>query len=77
MMKNVKGQLSIDNVVSWIILILVSAIVTPIARGFINTAISDTNNTLEILALNGILPVYWILLIGVIVMYSRPQAPQY
>jgi hypothetical protein len=77
MMKNIKGQLSIDNVISWIILILVSVVMTPIARGFINNAISDTNNTLEILALNGILPVYWILLIGVIVMYSRPQAPQY
>jgi len=74
---NNKGQLSVSNLIEWIILILMSAVCTPIARGFINTAIAGTNNSLEILALNGILPVYWILLVGVIVAYARPQAPQY
>lgn len=72
-----KGQLSIDNSISWLILIIISVVITPIARYFINDAIAGTNNTLEILALNGILPVYWILVIGVIVMYARPQAPSY
>lgn len=74
---NKKGQLSIDNSINWIILIVISVVITPIARYFINNAIADTNNTLEIIALNAILPIYWILLIGVIVMYARPQAPQY
>ena len=74
---NKKGQLSIDNSINWVILVLISVVVTPIARVFINSAIADTNNTLEILALNGILPIYWILLIGVIVAYARPQAPNY
>ena len=74
---NKKGQLSIDNTISWLILVLVSVIVTPVARGFINSAIAGTNNTLEIIALQGILPVYWILLIGVIVIYARPQSPNY
>jgi len=74
---NKKGQLSIDNSINWVILVIVSVVVTPIARAFINDAISQTNNTLEIIALQGILPIYWILLIGVIVMYARPQAPSY
>lgn len=72
-----KGQLSIDNSINWLILIIVSVIITPIARAFIDTAISETNNTLEIIGLNALLPIYWILLIGVIVMYARPQAPNY
>jgi len=74
---NKKGQLSIFNTIDWIILIIVSIVVTPIARGFINDAIAQTNNTLEIIGLNAILPVYWILIIGVIVMYARPQSPNY
>lgn len=74
---NKKGQLSIANSIDWLILIIISVIVTPIARGFINTALDQTNNTLEIIGLNAILPIYWILLIGVIVMYARPQAPSY
>ena len=72
-----KGQLSIDNSINWLILIIVSVIITPIARVFINDAIAGTNNTLEIIGLNALLPIYWILLIGVIVMYARPQAPNY
>lgn len=74
---NKKGQLSIDNSLNWVILVIVSIVITPIARGFINTAIADTNNTMEILLLNAILPVYWIVLIGVIVRYARPQEPSY
>jgi uncharacterized protein (UPF0333 family) len=74
---NKKGQLSIDNSINWLILIIVSVIITPIARAFINDAIAGTNNTLEIIGLNALLPIYWILLIGVIVMYARPQAPNY
>ena len=79
MMKNKRAQLSIINVISWIILIVVSVVMTPIARGFINDAISQTNNTLEILALNGILPIYWLLVIGALVAYAIPRAssPQY
>jgi len=74
---NKKGQLSIDNSINWLILIIISVIITPIARHFINDAITGTNNTLEIVGLNAILPVYWILLIGVIVAYARPQQPSY
>lgn len=74
---NKKGQLSIDNSINWLILLIISVIITPIARYFINSAIADTNNTLEIIGLQAILPVYWILIIGVIVMYARPQNPQY
>jgi hypothetical protein len=70
---NKKGQLSIDNSIQWLILIVVSVVITPIARYFINDAISQTNNTLEILGLNAILPIYWILVIAVIVTYARPQ----
>jgi uncharacterized protein (UPF0333 family) len=74
---NKKGQLSIDNSLNWIILIVISVAITPLARGMINTAIADTNNTMEILMLNALLPVYWIVVIGLIVMYARPQQPTY
>lgn len=74
---NKKGQLSIDNSINWIILVIVSVILTPVARYFINTAIADTNNTLEIIGLNALLPIYWILLIAVLVMYARPQSVTY
>jgi len=74
---NKKGQLSIDNSLNWVILIVISVAITPLARYMINNAIADTNNTMEILMLNALLPVYWIVVIGVIVMYARPQAPSY
>lgn len=74
---NKRGQLSIENIIYWIVLVIVSIVVTPIARGFINDAISQTNNTLEIFVLNGILPIYWLILIMVIVKYARPESPQY
>jgi len=74
---NKKGQLSIDNALNWVILVVISVAITPLARGMINTAIADTNNTMEILMLNAILPVYWIVVIGLIVMYARPQQAMY
>lgn len=74
---NKKGQLSIDNSLSWVILVVISVAITPIARGMINSTIASTNNSMEILLLNALLPVYWIVVIGVIVMYARPQAPSY
>jgi hypothetical protein len=74
---NKKGQLSIANSIDWIILVVVSVCITPLARAFIVDAIAGTNNTLEIIGLNAILPIYWILLIGVIAMYARPQQPNY
>lgn len=73
MNKNKRGQLSIVNVISWVILLITSVVLTPLMRGFINNAIAGTNNTMEIIALNGILPVYWLLLIGVLVFYAIPR----
>lgn len=72
-----KGQLSIDNSLSWIILVVISAVLTPLARSFINDAIAGTNNTGEIIALQALLPVYWIVVLGVIVMYAHPQQSNY
>lgn len=77
MFNNKKGQLSITNVLFWIILVVFSVVMTPIARSFINDAIAQTNNSLEILALNGILPIYWILVIVALVNYAIPRNPQY
>ena len=74
---NKKAQLSISNIMFWIILVVVSVVLTPIARSFISDAIAGTNNSLEILVLNGILPIYWILLIIVLVNYASPQRPMY
>jgi hypothetical protein len=73
-MKNKRGQLSIINIIFWALLLIVSVIVSPIIREFINQAISESTNSLEILALNAILPVYWLLLIGVLVMYAIPRS---
>lgn len=70
---NRRGQLSIVNLISWVILLIVSIVLTPIAKGFINTAIEGTNSSLEILLLNAILPIYWLLLIGVLVIYAIPR----
>ena len=70
---NRRGQLSIVNSIYWLILVIVSVVVTPIARGFIVNALSQTNNTMEIITLNAILPVYWLMLISVIVFYGIPR----
>lgn len=72
-LNNRRGQLSIINLISWVILLIVSIVLTPIAKGFINTAIEGTNSSLEILLLNAILPIYWLLLIGVLVIYAIPR----
>lgn len=77
MINKKRGQLSISNILFWVVLIVISVVLTPIARGFIVDAISNTNNTFEILILNAILPIYWILLIVVLINYALPQKPQY
>lgn len=71
-----RGQLSIINMMSWAILVIVSVVLSPIIRGFLDTVISQTNNTMEILLLNAILPVYWLMLIGVLVIYAIPRSGQ-
>lgn len=76
-MMNKKGQLSMDNVLQWVILVIFFGVVSVIARGFINQQIAQTNNTLEIIALNAILPIAWFLIIGVLVTYARPSPPSY
>lgn len=72
-MKN-KGQLSIINLISWLILVIVGVVLTPIIKGFTAPLIAATNDSMEIILLHSVPIVMWILIIGVIVLYAVPRS---
>jgi hypothetical protein len=73
-MNNKKGQLSIINLISWLILVILGVILTPIVKGFTAPLISATNSTGEIILLNAVPIVMWLLIIGVLVIYATPRS---
>jgi hypothetical protein len=70
---NKKGQLSIINLMAWLLLIIIGVVLTPIIKSFTAPLIASTNSTGEIILLNSLPVVMWILIIAVLVMYAIPR----
>ena len=75
-MKGKFGQLSIVNIVVWLILVAMGAVITPILSEFAQTAADSTNNTLTQVAANAITPLFWVGIIITFFLYVTPVRVQ-
>lgn len=75
-MNNKRAQLSIVNIVMWLILVAMGAVFTPIISEFANIAANATNNTLTQIVANSLVPFFWIGIIITFFLYVTPMRIQ-
>lgn len=75
--RNKSGQLSIINIVFFLILVILGAILTPIMSEFLDDTVTNNNYTgTTALLLNSIVPLFWIGIIITFFLYVTPIRPQ-
>jgi hypothetical protein len=66
-MNNKNAQLMIVNIIMFVMIIVLGAVLTPVISTFMNTAINDTNATgAGLLLMQSVVPVFWI---GIIMLF--------
>ena len=74
---NGKGQLSIINIVFFVILVALAAVVSPIISNFMDDSIEANNYTgTTALLMNNIVVIFWIGIIITFFLYVTPIRPQ-
>ena len=74
---NKRGQLSIVNIVFFLILVAVGAVVSPIMSSFLDASIIANNYTgTTALLMNSLVPMFWIGIIITFFLYVTPVRPQ-
>lgn len=75
---NRKAQLSFVSIITWVILVVIGAIFTPMLSEFINETINNTANIsgTTVLILKAIIPLFWIGIAVTLLIYISPIRPQ-
>ena len=75
---NKKGQLSFINIFSWVILLILGVIFTPMINSFISDTINNTANlsTMTLLIMRAILPMFWLGIVITFFLYVAPIQPR-
>ena len=75
---NKKGQLSFINIFSWVILLILGVIFTPMINSFISDTINNTANlsTMTLLVMRAILPLFWLGIVITFFLYVAPIQPR-
>lgn len=73
---NKKGQLSLINIVMWVVLVGVGAVVTPIISEFMDGVYQSTNNSMAQVVATGVVPVFWLGIIITFLLYVTPINPR-
>lgn len=77
MKMNKSGQLSIVNIVFFLILVVVAAVVSPIISETMDESIAANNYTgITALLMNSIVPMFWIGIVLTFFLYVTPVRPQ-
>lgn len=63
---NNKGQLSLINMIWWIIIVIVGAIFTPILADWANVASTTANSTAGSLIASALVPLFWV---GIVITF--------
>ncbi len=74
-----KGQLSIINIISFVVLVLIASVASFMLNPIIAETIADAtgfNDTLSVIVLNLLVPALWITVFATIFIYGTPQRPQ-
>lgn len=74
-MMNKKGQLSITNILFWVILVAIGAVVTPILSDFAYQASQQANSSLGTVIAQAIVPMFWLGIIITFFIYISPIRP--
>lgn len=75
MSKNKRGQLSIPNILDWVILIFVVGVLSMITSAFLVDISNQENNTVSKIVINAIVPFLWLYAIMTLGHYANPQRP--
>lgn len=71
-----KGQLSIINIVFFLVLVILGAVLTPVFSEFLDETVTTNNYTgITALLLNSIVPLFWIGIIITFFLYVTPIRP--
>ena len=75
---NKKGQLSFINIFSWVILLILGVIFTPMINSFKSDTINNTANlsTMTLLIMRAILPMFWLGIVITFFLYVAPIQPR-
>ena len=74
---NRKAQLSLINIIFFVILVAMAAVTTPIISDFLSSAVNNTNlSSTSVLIINSIVPVFWLGVIITFFLYVAPLRPQ-
>lgn len=72
-----QGQLSIVNIVFFLILVVLAAVISPIISETLDESIETNNYTgMTALLMNSIVPMFWIGIIITFFLYVTPIRPQ-
>lgn len=77
MKMNKTGQLSIINIVFFLILVVLAAVISPIISEVLDDSIATNNYTgIVALLMNSIVPMFWLGIIITFFLYVTPIRPQ-
>lgn len=76
MFKNKKGQLSLINMLWWVILVAVGAVLTPLLADFAAIGANNSNSTMGSLIASAIVPFFWLGIVITFFIYVIPVGLQ-
>jgi len=75
MKMNKQGQLSITNILFWVVLVAIGAVVTPILSEFAYMASVEANSSLGTVIAQAIVPMFWLGVVITLFIYVSPVRP--
>lgn len=72
---NKKAQLSIANVINWVILVVIVGVLTLVLSPIIVSITDSENNSLNKLVIYMVIPFLWLAVLLTLMMYAQPQYP--
>lgn len=67
-----KGQLSLINIIFWVILVAVAAVLTPVLSTFMDSVANSTNNTTTQILAAAVVPLFWLAIVITLLLYLTP-----
>ena len=73
--KRKQAQLSIANLINWVILVIIGGVLTLVLSPLIVEFTASENSSLNKLVIYMIIPFFWLAILVTLMMYAQPQAP--
>jgi hypothetical protein len=70
-----KGQISVTNIIGWIVIVLVASVVSPLLSNIVADTIANENSSTNRAVLYMLVPIFWIGIIMMWFYYAQPQRP--